>query len=377
MNFKFSLATPDDDGELRRLLATNAMPGRITTTFEREPNYFLGCGAMGTFWQIVTARENESGDLAGILCRATQPHFVNGKAEELGYIGQLRVDHRYRGAWLLSQGLPYLHTLHQDGRVRAYFSAISDENRVARGVLVEHPRPGFPAVRELAHIITPGIILSRAWWASRPQRAPDDGLIIRPGAPESLPAIVAFLQEAGAQKQFFPVYTEADFTTRDTTLGFSVGDFRVAYADERIVGVAGLWDQSGYKQTVVQDYAPSLRRIRPFYNLGARLIGVQPLPAVGDHLNSAYASFICIQNNDPEIFRRLLQDIYRLAATRGHAYLMLGLCAQDPLLPVALRYPHIVYDSHLYTVAWNDTDAGSDFHASLDSRIPYIEIAAL
>ncbi|MBN2002704.1 MAG: hypothetical protein JXA21_05050 [Anaerolineae bacterium] len=376
MNFKFSLATPDDDSDLRRLLATNAMPGRITTTFEREPGYFLGCGTMGPFWQVVTAREKESGALAGVLCRSTQLHFVNGRAEELGYIGQLRVDHRYRGAWLLSQGLPYLHTLHQDGRTRAYFAAISAENHVARGVLVDHPRPGFPAMHELAHIVTLGIILSRAGWANPLQRAPGNELTIRPGTPELLPAIVAFLQEAGTQKQFFPVYTEADFTTRDTTLGFSVEDFRVAYADERIAGVVGLWDQSGYKQTIVQDYAPSLRRIRPFYNLGARILGIQPLPAVGHHIRSAYASFVCTRDNNPEIFRRLLQAIYQLAATRGHAYLMIGLCEQDPLLQVAQRYPHIAYHSHLYTVAW-DNASDSNFHDSLDERIPYVEIAAL
>jgi hypothetical protein len=63
-----------------------------------------------------------------------------------------------------------------------------------------------------------------------------------------------------------------------------------------------------------------------------------------------------------------------LAAERGYAYLMLGLTENDPLLPVAKKFPHIAYHSSLYTACW--ADAG-DFYEQLDGRVPYIEIAAL
>ncbi|MBN1874347.1 MAG: hypothetical protein JXA33_08955 [Anaerolineae bacterium] len=395
MKFTFSLATPGDDAELRQLLANNTMPGRITVTFEREPSYFLGCGTMGRFWQVVIARDPERGDLAGVICRAISAHFVNGEAQSLGYIGQLRVDHPYRGLWMLSQGIPYLHTLHQDGLARAYFAAISDENRVARGVLVDRRRPGFPQLQELAHIVTLGIILRKRIFkvtarrnvALRGLSNPRSGAIsIRRGSASTLPAIVAFLQREGAKKQFFPAYTEADFTTRDTIPGFDVGDFFVAYTcgtdfpaghaqeEDTIVGVLGLWDQSGYKQSVVQGYSGSLRWLRPLYNVGARITGAQPLPGIGEHIKSAYASFICIQDDDPVVFQCLLRDVYDLAASRGYAYLMLGLTCQDPLLSIAQAYPHIAYYSRLYTVCWEDA---GDFHAQLDGRVPYVEIAAL
>ena len=161
MDFSFELATPEDDPALRRLLATSAMPGQITVTFEREPNYFLGCGTMGRFCQVVIARHQPGGEIAGVMCRGSRPHFVNGQVEELGYIGQLRVAESYRGLWLLSRGLPFFRELHADGRTQAYFGVISDENRVARGVLVEHPRHRFPTAREVARIYTAGIILRR------------------------------------------------------------------------------------------------------------------------------------------------------------------------------------------------------------------------
>jgi len=106
----------------------------------------------------------------------------------------------------------------------------------------------------------------------------------------------------------------------------------------------------------------------------ARLSGASPLPQVGDHIRSAYASFICAADNDPDIFRVLLRHVYNLAARRGYAYLMVGLAACDPLLPVARRYRHIAYRSRLYTVCWQD---GGNFHERLDGRVPYVEVAAL
>ena len=200
------------------------------------------------------------------------------------------------------------------------------------------------------------------------------GLEIRRGSRERLPDIVAFLQREGATKQFFPVYTEADFTHRDTTLGFSLDDFVIASRHGEIAGIIGLWDQASYKQSVVQAYHGALHWARPMYNLVARLLGAQPLPAPGEHIRSAYASFICVADNDAEVFRILLREVYALAAARGYAHLMLGLTDQDSLLPVAQAYPHIAYHSHLYTVCWEDA---ADFHDQLDPHVPYIEIAAL
>jgi hypothetical protein len=367
MEFIFELAQPKDDPAIRHLLATSAMPGDITVTFEREPNYFLGCATMGHFWQVLLARHAPSGELAGIACRASRPHFVNGQIQDLGYIGQIRIAEKYRGLWLLSSGLGFFRQLHADGRVPAYLGVIADENAIARGVLVERARRNFPAARQVARIYTLGIILRKS------QSTLPQVINRREDPPHDLEAIVAFMHKHGAARQFFPAYTKDDFTG-PATRGFDLQDFVIAYKDGEIAGVLGLWDQSGYKQSVVQAYKRSLRLARPFYNIGARLLGIQPLPAPGGHIHSAYTSFICIADNAPRIFGALLQKVYALAAQRGYAYLMLGLAENDPLLPVAKKYPHIPYHSTAYLAYW---DEGKELAEKIDGRVPYIEIATL
>jgi hypothetical protein len=197
---------------------------------------------------------------------------------------------------------------------------------------------------------------------------------ITPASPADLPAIVSFLHQHGSTQQFFPVFSEADFAASATTLDFRVEDFVVARQNGQIIGVMGLWDQSRYKQTIVRAYHGSLRWLRPFYNAWLRLSGAQPLPPPGQPIHFAYASFICVAQNNPGTFGILLRYVYNLAVARGYAYLMVGLSTRDPLLAVARSYAHIPYYSRLYTVCWPDDRR---FHEKLDQRIPYVEIATL
>ena len=367
-DFSFGLATRHDDPAIRRLLAENPVPGDVTVTYEREPDYFAACGTFGPFCQVGVARHTPTGRIVGLACRSARPMYVNGRIEEVGYLSQLRVYHRFRGRWLLAFGMKFAQELHQDGRVSGYITTIIENNAVARGVLVDHPRDHHPTYREIGRLDTLAIILRR------PRKLDSSPYHVERGSWNDLAYIVGFLRTHGGRKQFFPAYSVEDFGQGETTIGFSVDDFFVARRNGKIVGVSGLWDQSSFKQTVVRDYSRKLKLARPVYNLAARLAGGNPLPAPGQAINYVYASFICTDQNDPEVFRVLLQHLYNEASRRGYAYLSVGLDRDDPLLQVAKLYPHIAYPARLYTVCF---DAAGEFHERLDGRIPYVEIATL
>jgi len=371
MEFEFGLGTPEDDPALRALMAATPMPGRVTVAFEREPNFYEGCRTLGKNYQVMVGRRKSSQEIATVICRAVRAHYVNGRPMNLGYIGGIRVAATQRGRWLLQRGLAFLSHLHADQRTQLYWGAISDENRVARGVLIERQRGKFPQAREVARIYTLAIILR----GSRPAIG-FQGEIER-GTPETLGEIVAFLQSQGAKRQFFPIYTVDDFGPDVTTPGFDIRDFIIARREGEIVGVMGLWDQGGFKQSIVRGYDRTLRLLKPLYNLAARPLGMQPLTEIGEHIHSAYASFVCVKDDDADIFGALLRTTYDLAAERGYAYLMLGLTLDDPLLPGARKYAHIAYHSRVYLGAWKDDLEIGEFCQTLDGRAPYFEIANL
>lgn len=363
MHFSFELATLNDEPALRRLLASTPMPGSITVSFQREPNYFHGCPTMGAFWQVIVARDQASGEIAGVMCRAVRPCWINGQQVDVGYVGQIRIAEAYRSRWLLWRGLDFFHELHSDQSTAMYLGVISDENRISRGVLVEKASRRYPKAVEVAHIYTSGIILTR------PKPALVSPYQITRGTVDQLPEIAAFLQAHGAQKQFFPVYTASDLSS-EITRDFRAEDFLIARDQGRIVGAIGLWDQAKYKQSIVYAYNGMLRWLRPAYNLGLAVMGAKPLPAIGEAIHSVYGSFICIEQNNPEIFRVLLRHLYNLAIEHKAAYLMIGLSMDDPLLKVARAYNHIAYHSRAYLGSWEALPA-------LDNRLLYIEIAML
>ena len=53
-----------DDASVRYQLANNPVPGDVTVASEREPNYFVGHGAMGDRCTTTKAVDAASGKLA-------------------------------------------------------------------------------------------------------------------------------------------------------------------------------------------------------------------------------------------------------------------------------------------------------------------------
>jgi hypothetical protein len=328
---------------------------------------------MGQKCQVVAAR-NLDGEIAGVACRATRLMFVNGSEVEIGYLGQLRVDERFRGRWLVSRGFGFLKQLHEADPVPAYLLSVTEENREALGVLVERRRPGFPIFRDLGRLFTLALALKQS---KRPKAETLLNCVISPACQEDLPDIVAFLRQYGAARQFFPAYCEEDFGG-DATHGFHVEDFFIARCRGEITGVIGLWDQSSYKQTIVRGYARWLRVARPAYNVGARLLARPLLPAVGEKISYAYASFVCIADDDHEVFSALLRRVYCATAERGYSYLMVGFDERDPLLKIARSYSHIAYRSRIFLAGWNqEANIFERFYEQLDDRVPHLEIAFL
>ena len=365
MSFRLYLATEEDEADIRRLFRTNSVPGHVTVTYEREPDFFQGCGVTGHGHQVVVARNEPTGELAGVVCRAKRRVWIDGREEEVGYLSGVRVDERFRGRWLVPRGLKFLGELDAADPVPVHLATITGENREARGLLVERPRPGFPRFEEVGRLHT-AVIPVRVAPAAR-----DPATGVRSAVPEDLPRIVSLLNEHGRERQYSQVYCEEEFRGPET-LGFRVEDFVVFERDGGLSGVAGLWDQSAFKQTVVREYSRGLRWTRPLYDTAARLTRRHPLPAPGESLRSAYAAFVCVADDDRSVFRALLRRLLGLAAERGHAFLVAGLAANNPLLAEVRRYAHVPYHSTLYTVSWRGGP-----HATPDGRIPHVEVATL
>ena len=360
--FSYGLARPEEEPQLRALLARNPVPGLIEVTYCREPDYYLGCQVMGDRVQVGVCRRNGR-EIVGIAQRSSRLMFVNGAAERVGYLSQLRLDQPYWGQGLTREGFRYGRKLHAAGDVRGYITTIIELNRRARAIL-ETPREPFPHYHDIGRVYTLALIVRR------PRPTADEVQISR-GA--DLAEIVSFLNREGARRQFFYRYEVADFSS-GRLFGFSLDDLFVARRGGEIIGLLGYWNQAHFKQTVISGYHPAIGLIKPFYNSYLRLIGGRPLPPAGQRLSHGYAALTCVRADEAPVFAALLQRVVNLAQERGDGYLMIGLHEADPLLPIARALPHVAYRSRLYAVTWEEDET---FYDQLDQRVPHIEIATL
>ncbi len=372
MKFEFAIAEQSDDAAIRSLLARNPMPGTVTVAFEREPDYFLGQGVMGDRCVTVKAVDCGSRELAGVICFASAQRYVGGSVTSVGYVGQLRIDLRYRGYLIPMRAIAFVRNLVTTGWPEIWFTALADENPEAAAIFAERPRPSFPPLELVSRFHTLGITVR-----SQPRRG-QRGIGIRRGDDVGLAPIVKFLRLHGRKREFFPVYEEQDFSESDRTPGFAVRDFLVAVDGNEIAGVCGVWDQSSFKQTIVHGYRGWLGKVRPVLNAVAPLVGMGALPPIGDRIESASLSFLAVRDDDLDVFRWLLRAAIGLSHAMGKKYLLAGFSERDPLLRVARRFRHVLYRSSMYAYSFGEAraaDAVAD--AFVRNKVPYMEIGAL
>lgn len=367
--FRFDLAAPDADADLRRVLAETPMGGHVAVTFRREPSWFAAASIDGRLVQVVACRDGDTGRVVGFGCRCVRELYVNGRPEAVGYLSSLRLLRQYRNRGLVARGYAFLRQLHTDGRVRLYLTTIAAGNAAALAVLTSG-RAGLPGYHPAGNYHTLVVPLARP---RRHGAAP--GLEVRPAAAENPRTLLAFLKEVGPRRQFFPVYREEDFFTAAGALrDLEAEDVLLAFRGGRLVGTLAGWDLHGVKQTVVEGYGVAARWLRPLVNVWARLRGLPGLPAPGAPFRYLTAALPVVADDCPEVFAALLEALRERVAGGPCSYLLLGLHEADPLLPAAARFAVARYTTHLFLVCWQD---GEDLRGRLDGRVPYLELGSL
>ncbi len=359
---RLSLATPDDDAEIRRLLRANPMRGRISLTLEREPDFFADARWPGTTKQTVIARHH--GRLAAMGSCVVRDRYVNGESCRVGYLTGLRLDAAFAGRTdIVRRGYKVLRELQTTQPAQFYFTSIASDNLPARRLL-ERGLPGMPNYEFLTEFVTLVIPV-----AARPQSK-----LSQPVAQSRSSEVLSFLHYQGAKYQFAERWSEPELEAlRD--LGLQDDRWFCVREGGRILAAAALWDQRSFKQTVVRGYSRFLGLVRPAVNLMARALGRPLLPPVGSVLANGFISHLAVDPSQPDAVHRLIAEIRHSAIASGIDLLTLGLAAQDPRLKVIARsFPCRTYRSRLYLVHW--PDIGSTMRA-LDGRCVGLEAALL
>ena len=368
--YRFELAGPKDDAELRAVLAETPMPGAISVAFRREPSYFAAAVVNGRFRQVIAARDEQTERIVGFGSRSVGMRYVNGRPTAVGYLSGLRILEEHRCAGVLARGYAFVRKLHEDGRTPLYVTTIATENRAALAVLTG-------GQRVCPHTTSPDVITRQ---------------------PCGLPARCDRLTGASRFRSVQGVWTtsprcstfcdgwdrrvSSSLVTNCRISAALKAQFRdlraedlwLAYRDGCLVGTLGGWDQHAFRQMLIQGYAGLIRWSRPLYNMWASAGGLPRLPRPGEPVRCLTAAIPLVSDEAPLVFRGLLDAMLRSKRRGPWQYLLVGMYESDPLLATLRTYPAAWYTTNVYLACWQD---GDELRRSLDERPLYLELGSL
>lgn len=343
---RYTLGTAADDAALRRLLRENPMHGAVTVAFEREPDFFRGAGIAGAEEQTIVAFQ---GDRIACMGRCIRRDcWVNGHAVRTGYLSELRLDRAHGGrAGLLREGFAFFRKLACDDAAELYFTAIAADNDRARRFLERGVR-GLPAYRFLANLETVLIAVPRRIRAR---------LRVEVATPERVPEFLALLNAHGRRHQLSTVWTAEMLRSLDRH-GMPLERFLIATDGGVAVACGALWDQRGFRQTVIRGYSRLLNAARPFVNAMNVVLGRPRVPEVGEVLAQAFLSPLAFVEGAEAILPDFIAASFSHARRMGVEFLAIALPQEDAGLSVVhRRFSTRSWRSRLYSVDWPERRA--------------------
>lgn len=367
---EFRKATRQDDGELHRILREYPSGGDVSLRIEKEPGYFDASEVEGDNDRVLVALDAETKRIVGVGAFYEKLSFVNGEPAWVGYLSNLRIEPAYRGGRVLVAGYQEAKKLYLEQRSELYLTTIMDDNVVAKEALTSG-RKGLPAYQDFGIFNTFILGVRRNSWGSAPA-----GVSVRAAGREDVAAIVEFLDDEGRRRQFFPSYSAENLLSDAGLLrGLSPGDLHVALDEKGICGTAAIWDQTPFRQWVIDSYSRRAGLLRHPYNVYARVTGRPTFPSAGTALDYRFLGLVCIRDDAAGVLEGLCRSLWSaLSAKSPEALVIAGFHRRDPLGRPFLTFPNTLLRSRVYIVHWPEGEA--DF-AALDDRIPYLEVGSL
>lgn len=335
----FSVATREDEAELRALLRAMPTPGAVSLRFDREPDYFAGENVGGAKDTTIVARRDGRVVCMGRCSRRSV--YVNGRWREAGYLGELRLaPGTPRGLAVLRAGYAFFaQTEAAAGTAEFYYTSVAAENMRARAVL-EGGRAGLPKYEALADLTT-------VVWPVRRGQA-DVESESRPKGKE----LIDFLDARARRHALATPWTEGAGEALHRH-GLAAEDFCAVRRAGRIVAAGGVWDQSAWRQTVIAGYAGAAGWLRPVISGFSKLTGRPGLPPVGGRLRQACVHPLAADESvGPEVLEELIEMLERRAKARDVDWLVASVAADDPARALLRRRGGALeYATRLYEVA--------------------------
>lgn len=329
-------ATPYDDAPIRQIVNI-PIPGMISLSLQREPNFFTGA-AIQTQKPEVYVME-QGGEIIGLFSIGKKELYWEGEVRQMRYFSDLRIAPAFRHPWTLIKTsryfLEYLLKEKQPG-----ITYIFSDNKAMLSYVERSPR--LHAMGKTPLYLPAGEVWNYMIPISKKIKV-ESTMKISVCTLDDIADLQTFMNREAPKRALFPKY-QLELMGIAYYKGLAPNHFLIAKEGNEIVGCLGWWNQKFCKQTIVHQYAPFLKILRPFYNTYASLVNGFRLPSAGEQISYVSLHSILCQDNKPEILKALLKTAYQHIQRAGFQNFLVSFDPRDPLMAAIkiFRHPYLV-----------------------------------
>ncbi len=325
------IAEPHDGQQILEIFAKSTMEGDLVLATRREPDFFrLYTLQKGKSYPLVYEQNNQVLAAAAFLVR---DGFLNNQNCKVGYLGDLRTLAGARKAMAIS--LTYgscFESIAEHSGCDLFLTSILASNTQAIRALVN--RKGKRRNKQPHYHLLRQFSTCAIHFTFKKRLKPSKYKIVR-ATRSDIRDIIDFLHRDHSARLFGYRFDQGEFEHRLANWpNYRLENTYMAIdLRHRIVGVTTLWDAKDVKRYQVLAYRGSMKWVKKSFNLGAKLFRFPPLPEEKEVFNYFYLSNLSIENDNPEILKALLHQIYSDNHAKGYHFFTLPLDAEDPLEP--------------------------------------------
>jgi hypothetical protein len=301
------LASPADNKQLLALTSDTPMQGVIALRIDRQPDFFNLLQARGNSTTYIFEKNSQIiGSISASKCKV----FINGKAEGIYYISDLKVEKTFRAKLYLHKLISQMHRYLQLQDADLLFcTAALGNNKV---LPIFDGRASIPKFYSLGKFSVFQLLPSK-------KRAKNPSYEIRQQVADQ-----AIIEQFNCFYQHYQLGKVIDSLDKDLiTL--------VAYKDKQAVAAITLKDTLPLKQNVVVGLTPPLRALVSLVNGLNEYLPIPSLPAMGEAVKNLYINnFYCDQGHQ-KAFESLIAQARHLAFKEKFHFVSIGLHEKDPL----------------------------------------------
>ncbi|QUM84672.1 MULTISPECIES: hypothetical protein [unclassified Moritella] len=357
-------AQENDSDELIDLIAATPQSGAITINFERTPDFFMATKIVTQTPDVWVAVERESERVAAIFSIGRRDVYVNGERQNVRYGNDLRIHPDFKSGRTLFNLLKcYRKVMGKDWMQ----TVILSDNEASLNSMGSG-RSITPTYYDFGEMTTHMLYLTK----SRPSTG--HKFHIRNAHHNDIELMQTFFEQQAKTKQFYPHYDFIKLLHGDEYYrGLVISNYYLMFEDNKLVAMAGIWDQSSFKQTRFVAYSKLMSVARLFNNLYSKLFGGMLLPKAGGKLSYVSLHSLLVVNDDEQLFSVLLQHIYNACLAQNYQALVCGLPALDRRQQILEQYRSKRLQSKHFIASYHDDPRGE-----FDTQYPlYLEPARL